>query len=299
MANYLGDQGDILLQRQSDKVPVTFELLKDDINVNVNRFSVDRARSFITGDRLRIQTLDGSPLELVANNPGGASSPDITAFVNVNAVGGLRLYGDFKNSIEDNKNAAFTVQMISADTHVRINLESGTDFLCCGQVQDYQITTRRENLDTTSLSDQYREQYEHGLIEGQGRFTAFFPILDELCNRKNMSGEELTSEYFTRLVMRLTYGSDFSARFILYQNPEVGGRDIWYECNDCIVNNVSVTVSPKELLIADIDFVTSGPFVLRIGQLLSVILLEGLERLGDDSDLLTEQGKPIQLLDPE
>ena len=291
MANYFGYCGSIQLQRRSDRIPVPFELLQDDVNAGVNRFSVSKARSFITGDRLRIQTNDGSPLELIADNGEGPDSPEITAYVNVNAVGGLRLYRVFEQAMEDQKALAYVVQDISADKTVLISLENGEDYFCCGDVRDYQITTRRENLDTTALSDQYREQYEHGLIAGQGRFTVYFPELLRLCNT-NPSRSETSSEYFARLVMRLTYGSDFSAQFVLHQDDD-NERSLWYECEKCVINNVSVTVEPKELLVADIDFVTSGEFVLRIGQMPSFLQQE------DEYFILQENLGKVQLTEPD
>ena len=36
------------------------------------------------------------------------------------------------------------------------------------------MTTSRDQVDTTNLGDQFRNQYEAGLISGQGTLNAFF-----------------------------------------------------------------------------------------------------------------------------
>ena len=92
--------------------------------------------------------------------------------------------------------------------------------------------------------------------------------------------------------MRLTYGSDFSAQFVLHQDDD-NERSLWYECEKCVINNVSVTVEPKELLVADIDFVTSGEFVLRIGQMPSFLQQE------DEYFILQENLGKVQLTEPD
>ena len=60
-----------------------------DVNVSRKRFSADKVSGdILTGDKIAISRTDGNNLELVS----GHNYPDGTWFVNIDPIGGMRLY---------------------------------------------------------------------------------------------------------------------------------------------------------------------------------------------------------------
>ena len=277
-----------------------FELQNSDINVARRRFAVPGSGAqFITGDVLEISTLpteDNIPLELV---PGNKDDNDkiynsFRAYAHVDPLGGLRLYERLDDAIPGGFDKAVVLgqftdkikQLIS----IRVVPQSDKD--CLAHVRDFEITTTRENIDTTCLSNRYRQEYEDGLIQGQGTLNCFWDYIADSCNACCELGSVEFAEYLAQLCIRLVQGCDFHGYFFLYFTGEDDEKSTWYECADCLVTNVVVNVEPTQLVTAQIQFVTSGPIVLRHGYLPSFVLKE------DDGLLLQESGDGILLNNP-
>ena len=131
------------------------------------------------------------------------------------------------------------------------------------QVTSFDMTTSRELVQTTTLCQEFQNQYEAGLISGQGRMSCFWEhqYANQSCADNKVSENIEFSVYLARLVLRLQQGAKFRGRFYIYRNDEAQSS-VWYAC-DCIVSNVQVSVSPTELITTEIDFVTTGPILLR------------------------------------
>ena len=88
---------------------------------------------------------------------------------------------------------------------------------------------------------------------------------------------ELVRPSLAQLCIRLTQGADFFGRFFIYTSGGADPRDsdsaVWYEA-ECIVTNVSITVSPTEIIESSVDFVTTGDIRLLIGHPPSYLLTE-------------------------
>lgn len=276
MTVFLGDRGRITLRRKgSDQAFVT--LVNDsDVRENVRRFSVDFAHEqFITGDSVEIRTVDGTDLNWIEDDDADDS---ITRFINVDAAGGIRLYRTFDLSIKGELNDAIPLKTPVSAQECYLQIAPGQDHRCLAEVTSYQITTSRETIDTTNLGNHYRRQYESGLIQGQGQIECLWANPESVdCDDTAYGSDVEFTSYLAQLCIRLVHGAAFHGRFYIYASEDNAKRSVWYENETCIVTNVAVTVSPTQIIQTTIDFVTSGPIVLREGYIPAFIELEESE----------------------
>ena len=295
MAVYLGNAGKVLIGRSGGKQPYIFTLNNSDINVDRRRFSVRGSGSqFITGDVLEISTLptqDNIPLELVPGNKdaSGRIHNDFRGFAYVDALGGIRLFKTLDDAIDGQLENAVELGLFAAGKQdVMIRLVPQFTRNCLAHVTGFEITTTRENIDTTCLSNRFRQEYEDGLIQGQGKLDCFWDYRADLCDE--FVGDRVEfAEYLAHLCLRVVQGCDFHGYFYLYDSPDDDLKSTWYECSDCLVTNVVVNVEPTQIVTASVEFITSGPIQLRHGYPPKFLLTEA------DFNLLTEAGRPILL----
>ena len=290
MSVYLGNEGEVELQRVETGRGLRSELAPSDVNVARKRFSVDFALgALITGDLITIATDDGSTLELVS----GHSYPDWTGYVHIDEVGGIRLYSTFALALAGGVVNSLALVAPSATKQIKITTKTD-QFKCVAQVKSFDMTTNRQLVQTTSLSEEFQSQYEAGLISGQGRMSCFWEHQYALCNDLSSSSNSDTLEfsvYLARLVLRLQQGARFRGKFYIYKN-EQNDSSVWYEC-DCIVSSVQVSVEPTELITTEVDFVTTGLITLREDSFASYILQE------DSNKILLESNQSGALLQEE
>lgn len=281
MSVYLGNEGEVELQRVETGRGLRSELAPSDVNVGRKRFSVDFALgALITGDLITIAVDNGATLELVS----GHSYPDWTGYVHVDEVGGIRLYSTFAFALAGGISNALALVTPSVTRAIKITTQTDL-FKCVAQVKSFDMTTSRDLVQTTSLSQEFQSQYEAGLISGQGRMSCFW---------EHQTGTSETLEfsvYLARLVLRLQQGARFRGKFYIYKN-EQNESSVWYEC-DCIVSNVQVSVEPTEAITTEVDFVTTGLITLRQDSSLSYILQE------DANKILLESNQSGALLQEE
>ena len=159
-------------------------------------------------------------------------------------------------------------------------------------MQGYELTTERETIDTTQLGDQFKQQYEAGLISGQGTLDCFFEYKRELCAPDNCSPGAEFSMYLAQTVRKADAGFRiFFGRFFVYHpNPseaqDVRGNEqaVWYE-TDCLVTNCTINVEASGLIESTINFVTTGRIKLLTGVPPSYLLQE------DSALILQEDGE--------
>lgn len=286
MAIYFGQNGDVEIKRDSLLAALNSTLDPFDVNVNNKRFSVDGARrSIITGDRIEIATVDGSNLELVS----GHNYPDVTAYAFVDQLGGVRLYNDFAASITGRIADAKTLVTPSASKAITIQT-TNSRFRHLATVRNFEISTNRDQVDTTSLGAEFKKQYEAGLISGQGTLDCFWEHSPVLADKTNTNDPEFCF-YLAQLAIRLEQGADFSARFYIYKDPNTTSNTVWYEAN-CVVTNVAVEISAAAEITTRIDFITNGDITLATGAAPGALLQE------DQYKILQESGDPILLDQP-
>jgi hypothetical protein len=281
MAIYLGDKGHVEIGRQQTSEPLYTTLVASDVTTTTKRFSVMYASGALsTGDYISIRRIQVGDTEQNLELVDGHEYPDWAGYCHIDAVGGIRLYDDFAEAIDGGSNSAVALMSPTVEEQ-ELKIETrAQDARCLGQVQNFEISTSRETVDITVLSNQFRNQLKNGLISGQGRLNCFWEHRTDLCEITGSRTE--FSAYLAKLCVRLQQGAAFDGLFYLYDGGETE-PSVWYEA-DCIVTNVSVSVSATEMVESVIDFITTGPVQLRTGIKPLMLLLE------DDDFLLQERG---------
>ena len=278
MAVYLGDKGRVVISRTQSKQSAMFTTLNiDDVSVGRKRLSIDGAAfQLITGDRVRFKTQDGSDLQF-AQTAGG--DDDIIRWVNVDGMGGIRLYDSFSEAIKGGKSSALELDEPTSAQEITVKVMGEPDReRCVADVRNFSITTSRENIDTTCLNQHFRNNYENGLIAGQGTVRCLWSYEAD-CAQAIDSGDMEFAEYLARLCIRVVQGASFEGFFYLHYGGYGTSSEAstWYQCDDCIITNVAISVDPTDLIAADIQFVTSGPIALRHGKPPSYLVQEESE----------------------
>ena len=260
MTVYLGDSGGIELMRSAGSA-AAMTILDGDVSVEKRRFSPqeDMLGTFISGDQVDIESVDGSNLHLVA----GHDFPDWRGFVFVDALGGIRLFDSFKKAVEGQRDQA--IELVNWPDRQNLTIRTrGDSFTSLAKITSYDFTTERETVNTTILGSQFVQQYEAGLISGQGTIDCFWEHRYQLCDPDVCDGGVEFSAYLAQLCIRLTQGADFFGRFFVYRDSDPGINSVWYEA-ECIVTSASISVGANEAITSTIQFVTTGQFKLLTG----------------------------------
>lgn len=266
MTFFVGYTGYVKLQRGGENT-LTVEVAPEDVNTSLNRFSFEGSDdNLITGDLVEISTDDPRGLVFIApeewNVPaegGGFVVLDtFRGYVNVNAAGGIRLFEKFDQAVNNERAneyllASFAGNPLTINVGVR-----DSSFATVGSVTSFEINTDRAALETTTLTDKFKQQYSAGLLSGNGSIECLFSY-DALSNQD-------TPLFLLQVINRLDVGSSFKALLSLTAtelSPEIL-KDVYYDI-EAVVTRAGVTVSADSLVTCSIDFVTTGEFKLRVG----------------------------------
>ena len=270
MTVYLGDHGAIELKRKSG-APIGGMLQPGDVSVEKRRFSLgdhDIRGELLTGDQVDIKRVKagGDDLVLVA----GHDYPDWRGYVFVDQIGGIRLFDNFSDSLTGSVEKSVALVSASVDQSIEIQTR-GNNYNYLGKVKGYEITTERQSVDITHLGNQFVQQYEAGLISGQGTINCFFEYKQLLCDPSGCAEGTEFAIYLAQLCIRLTQGADFLGRYFIYHpsiddSLDVAGDEaaVWYEC-ECIVTNCTVNVNTDQAIQATIQFITTDTIRLLTG----------------------------------
>ena len=292
MSVYLGDSGQVAIRRMGQGAGLLRSSLDpEDVNVSQKRFSFDfPPGAIITGDRLHIETTDGTNLVLV----DGHNFPDGTWYAHADEAGGLRLYDNYPDSINGHKPTALT--LVSGPTQEIIANTVSSDYSCVAQVKNYDFTSSREQVDTTSLGEEHRASYKAGLISGQGNLTCIWDWRQDECDpmQQGVQRPEYLEEpqYFASLILRLQLGAQFGAQFFI--NKRLAEKWLWWEA-ECLVSNVAFNFSPEAIIETQISFVTTGPIHMKSGRPEAFLLQENNYKI----DLESEQNGFLLLEEPD
>jgi hypothetical protein len=284
MGIYLGNIGAIEITRKSDGDPKESLVNPSDINATRNRFSFDFDEAYlISGDLVEFTTADNTNLDFV-DASGWANNTVQTSgnwYVFIDELGGIRLYDNFDDSLEGSTAGLVPLVSIARDIPIAVVVRD-RDTRLLASVTDYELNTNRETVDITSLSDEYRQQYS-SLITGSGSITAQWDYVNE-------EGRE-PAHYLMQLVLRTKIGSIFHAKFYIKSaNTRASGGafsstqsndSLWWEF-DAIVTNSATSFATDDIIVSQIDFVTTG-----------AIRLKALTTTG--RKLLQENGGPFRL----
>lgn len=286
MAIYFGSNGLVELKRDTTSSGLVTQLDPNDVNVSKRRFSVDfKSSSLITGDQVDIETTDGSTLDLVS----GHSYPDVRRYIHVDEVGGIRLFLTFELALAGNQSDASVLTAPSTAKRIRITTRNNR-YRCLANIKDFEITTTRDSIDLTNLGDEFKSQFDRGLISGQGTLNCLWQHQYLICDPHYDANAPEFPAYLAQLILRIEQGADFKGQFFVYYDGSANVNSIWYEA-DCLISNVAISVQTEGVITTKLDFVTSGPFQLKSGAPQEYLLQES----GDF--LLQEDGSKLTLED--
>jgi len=282
MAFYLGNYGNIRLRRGTEKFLGSIEasIAPDDVSTTLERVGVSNSvDNIISGDRIDITTTDSRGLVFIAasNWSNSAVQDTFSAFVNVNPAGGLRFYPTFESSINNVRSSEISLQAFAGDAiEVTIRVRD-TVLNALGNVSSYEFNTSRESVDTTSLSDKHKQQYNAGLISGSGRIECFFDY--------TVKAPKEAPVVMLQTIQRLDFGCAFDIALYLTDeqiDPEVS--TVFYQTT-AVTTNTGISVETGGIVSCTIDFITTGEIRLIIGRPSDYILKEDDDRIKVEQDL--------------
>ena len=286
MSIYFGSTGFIELKRDALNSALGTSLNPADVNTTKKRFSVDNVSgSLITGDQVEIETVDGSNLELLS----GHNFPDLRKYIHIDDMGGIKLYNNFATALAGEVTDALTLTAPSSTKNILIRTRN-TRFRPLAKITEFEITTTRDTVDITNLGEEFRRQYENGLISGQGTIQTIWKHRNFQNDTPGFASPEFPV-YLSQLLVRMQQGADFEGRFYVYHDPTQTTNSVWYQ-SMCVVTNVAINVPASGLVEARIEFITNGEIRLHNGVPPSFLLLESSDKI------LQEDGDGILLEDP-
>lgn len=282
MTFFLGTKGNVRLRRgtQVQLGSLADQIGPDDVNTTLNRLSFDGSlQNILTGDKLDIETTDSRGLICFPSSTWSDNTINngITAYVNVNAMGGLRFFNQFEDAVNNNRSkeiplAAFTGAPLAITVRVR-----DVSFRVLGNVTDYEFNTDRTTIETSSIDDRFKQQLSAGLISGAGRINCAFSYLT--------SGVTETPLLMLQLIQRVEIGSEFDlALYLTDKAVDPNVESLFYSLT-AVVSRAGVQVRASDIIDCSIDFVTTGEIRLILGKPSDYILKEDDDRIGVEQSL--------------
>lgn len=290
MTFFLGTKGNVRLRRgvSVSMGELVDTISPDDVNTDLQRLSFDLAiDNLITGDRLNISTTDPRGLVCFATSAwsDGQRRPDLSAFVHVNAAGGLRFFSNFQDAVNNVRaNEIDLAAFASPALPIRVVVKDAT-YNVLGNVVDYTLATDREAIDSTSLNDKFRQLYSAGVLSGSGTITCAFDY--------TTAGVTETPLLMLQLINRLDIGSEFDCALYLTDKSVDETVDSVYYDFTAMVTKAGVQVAAGDIINCTIDFVTTGEIRLLVGQPSGYVLKE------DDDKINLEQSLDFLLTETE
>lgn len=261
MTFFAGHTGAVLLRRSSQASSFNTVITNDDVNTTLNRVGFDGSlENLATGDRITISTDDARKLAFLPASTWpvvNTLQSSVTLFINVNLYGGLRFFRSFQAAVNNDRAQELSViAFTGSPLAVTVEVED-LNFNVLGSVTNFDFQTEREAIETTSLSDKFKQQYSAGLISGSGSLDALFSTSDT-DNRE-------TSLLLLQLIQRIEIGSAFEAQlFITNENVYGNNLDVYYQF-DAVITRAGVEVASDGIISTSIDFLSTGEVQLKVG----------------------------------
>lgn len=204
-------------------------------------------------------------------------SDNIRAYSNVNRVGGIRLFEDFGDAVNNERaNEYALAEFYGEPIEITVGVRD-TRYNTLGSVTSFELNTDRAAMETTSLSDKFKQQYSAGLLSGNGSIECLFSY--------ETIGDQDIPLFLLQVINRLDVGSSFKALLSLSSIERTISfrEEVYYEI-EAVVTRAGVTVTSDALVACSIDFVTTGEIKLRVGVPPEYILKE------DSDAIYLEQG---------
>ena len=304
MAIWIGEAGGIRIQNPSSERMYS-RVEPADVNTGKSRFEFsDGSTALITGDRVWIRRItdqgDASTSNLDFVQPSGWSDgqlhPDGQWYVNVDPVGGVRLYPTWADAVNDTTANIIALQTPAVGYRVSFEVVEG-DERCLAQTVNWILNTDREVADFTSLGDSFKQQMST-LVSGSGELDCLFDF-----NAGSEEDEDAQpSIYMHKLALRQDIGARFTGVFLMKRIGAVPisgltqstSKELFYHA-ECVVTGVATELVPDAPIHSKIRFVTTGPIQLVFGFLSGYLLQEQ----PPNDKILKESGFGILLETPE
>ena len=299
MAIWHGNAGGIRLYRSGTDGRVYDRINPADVDAASNRFSLLESLQVLTpGDRVWIRrveedgALSSQPLDII----NAWSYPDWQGYVSVDGVGSIRLYESWEAAVVGSQAGAISLRVPVEALRVSLDITNSNDrFLA--QVTSYSLSTNRTLADSTQLGADFAASTTT-LMGGSGAVNCFFDFASWSCDDLPDGIEK--ASLLHRLALRQQAGASFRGVFLLKRagsqpmdlliSADYTERELFYEA-DCIIQSVECEISTDDAMRSVIQFVTTGPVVLKYDLPLSSLLMEA----SDIDRILTEGDNPIDL----
>ena len=268
MTVFLGSLGNIRLRRSGANT-LKSTIQPADVNVTLDRIGFEGSETnLLTGDRLDLSTSDARGLVCFPSSAWNSATIEssISAYVNVNEVGGVRFFATFADAVNNVRTNEIPVANFAGnglDITVKIQ-----DILynLLGNVNNYTFNTDRDQIDVTTLSDKFKQQYSAGLLSGSGTLDCFFDY--------TTTGVKETPLFMLQLLHRVELGSQFDcALYIVDKSNDPNVVSIYYEFSAVIVRS-GLSVQSQDVTHCTLDFVTTGDIALKVGEPSGYVLQE-------------------------
>jgi len=252
MTVYLGNAGNIELTRDSGDV-IAGTVTPGDVNTVKGMFSFDFTfGAFVTGDFVEFSS--ASTLSFVS----GYAYTKGNWFVNVDQLGGLRLYPTYSDAVAGTSNNRVALATPGAAVAVSCKILNSVPRVL-GQIVKFELSTDREAVDTTGLGDEFRNQYST-LITGSGSIDCIFDYAT--------TGQTEIAVYLHNLLLRQQFGSDFKANLYILTEGQAQGANasndsVWYEIQG-VMTNAAIQCTAGDIIESRFTFVTTGEIKLRV-----------------------------------
>ena len=183
---------------------------------------------------------------------------NVRAYAHINQIGGIRLFDTFSDAINNERaNEYELAQFYGSPIEITVGVRDAA-YNTLGSVTSFEINTDRGAIETTSLSDRFRQQYSAGLLSGNGSIECLFSY-------ENLVNQDVPL-FLLQVINRLDIGSSFKALLSLSSADQTPSfrEEIYYDI-EAVVTRAGVTVTSDALVACSIDFVTTGEFRLRVG----------------------------------
>ena len=252
MTVYLGNAGNVELIRDSGDT-ITGTIRAVDVNTTLGMFSFDFSfGAFVTGDFVEFSS--ASTLSFVS----GWAYPKGNWFVNVDQLGGLRLYNTYSDAIAGTSNNRVALAVPGANIAISCKILNSVPRLLANIIR-FELSTDREAVDTSSLGDEFRNQYST-LITGSGSIDCIFDYAT--------AGQTEIAVYLHNLLLRQQFGSDFKANLYILTEGQAQGANaandsVWYEISG-VMTNAAIQCTAGDIIESRFTFVTTGEIKLRV-----------------------------------
>jgi len=252
MTVYLGNAGNIELVRDSGD-EITGTIAPANVNTEKDMFSFNfNSGAFVTGDFVEFKST------VTLSFISGWAYPKGNFFVSVDQLGGLRLYNTYSDAVAGTSNNRVALATPGASIAITCTILNSVPRIL-GQIVRFELSTDREAVDTTSLNQEFRNQYST-LITGSGVIECIFDYA--------VAGEIEVAVYLHNLLLRNQFGSDFKANLYILSEGQAQGANaandsVWYEISG-VMTQAAISCAAGDIIGSTFTFVTTGRITLRV-----------------------------------